>query len=34
MTIFVALTELTKLLIAIGVLVGGVFLAKTLRSSR
>jgi hypothetical protein len=31
MTLFVALIELAKLLIAIGGLVGGVFLAKTLR---
>jgi hypothetical protein len=29
MTIFVALIELAKLLIAIGALVGGVFLAKS-----
>ncbi len=31
MTLFVALIELATLLIAIGGLVGGVFLAKTLR---
>jgi len=32
MTIFLALVELAKLLIAIGALVGEVFLAKTLRN--
>jgi hypothetical protein len=34
MTLFVALIELAKLLIAIGALIGGAFLAKTLRSSK
>jgi hypothetical protein len=34
MTLFVLLIELAKLLVAIGALVGGVFLAKTLRNPK
>jgi hypothetical protein len=34
MTLFIALIELAKILIGIGALVGGIFLARTLRKSK
>jgi hypothetical protein len=34
MTLFIFLIELAKFLVALGALVGGIFLAKTLRNSK